>query len=341
MQEQGRVMKRRNPFVQIDRELIDDDRLSWKATGLMTYFVSKPDNWIFYMDHIIKSKADGEKSVRSGIKELKEAGYIVRVAFRKNGKVSNYEFFIYEEPVKNPSNKDIHIDIDLWNEYLEEHKDDDLIDVTEAAIVIKKKKKEQVSRNRKPEKNKGVEQVSQKGKPEENQDIEQVSGFEEAEKEEAENAGLSIINSINLESSNNYDDDVEYQSLQILFVGAGGQPIKKHETHYQTYKQALQTIGSFQRMIDLANKYIVACNQGYHSSPQIVWFLSDGWRNFLTPVVKKMVRKVKLESPLPKAMTGKLEIQLSEQELAATYDDISATLDQLRNRSNPVLHQGE
>jgi hypothetical protein len=324
-------MKRRNPFVQIDRTTIDDPRLSWKATGLMTYFVSKPDGWIFLMDHIIKSKTDGEKSVRSGIKELKEAGYIVRAAFREGGKISKYEFFIYEEPVKHPSSKDIHIDLSLWKQYLEEHKDDDLIDVTVAAIEIKERKK-QVSQNRQPEKKQGVSQVSQNGKPENLSNVELVSGFEEAEKEEAENAGLSIINSININSTNIYDDDMEYHSLQFLFVQAGGDPIKRHDIHYKKYKEALQAIGDYKQIKELAGKYFAACKNGFHPTPQIAWFLSDGWRNFIAPTVKKMTRKAK-STDKPVSFQQKVlereqrraaedEIQKGSSEVAGSKNDL-------------------
>lgn len=353
MSEQGRVMKRRNPFVQIDRKAIDDPSLSWKATGLMTYFVSKPDGWTFLMDHIIKSKTDGEKSVRAGIKELKEAGYIVRAAFREGGKVSEYQFFVYEEPVKYPSSKDIHINLPLWKQYQEEHKDDDLIDITVAAIEIKEKKK-QVSQNRQPEKEQGVSQVSQNGKPENLSNVELVSGFEEAEKEEAENAGLSIINSININSTNIYDDDMEYHSLQFLFVKAGGDQIKRHDIHYKKYKEALQVIGDFKRMKELAQKYFTACQNGYHKTPQIVWFISDGWRNFLAPTVKKMSRKARATGK-PVSLQEKImeRINQTKEETAAgsqnkisdedreAMEDALKLMHHLRSTERQALHNKE
>lgn len=323
MAERGRVVKRKNPFIQIDRKPIDDPRLSWKATGLMTYFVSKPDNWEFRMDHIIKSKTDGEKAVRAGINELKKAGYIVRVAFRQNGKICDYEFFVYEEPVKYPTAKDLHLDLDLWKKYEEEHQDDELIDVTVAAREIKamKEQMKQVSQNRQPEKKQGFEQVSQNGKPEHLSDVEQVSGFQDAEKQDAENAGLSISTLSISNQNKNYDDDAQYLQLRILFINNGGQDIKKHDQHYQTYLKALSEIGSFDRMKELAKKYITAVKKNrYHETPQIVWFLSDGWRNFNAPKMKKMTRQGKPSgSDLPES----LRKQQSEKSAPDQEEDLS------------------
>jgi hypothetical protein len=330
--QRGRVMKRKNPFIMIDRKPIEDSRLSWKATGLMTYFVGKPDGWEFQMSHIISSKTDGEKSVRSGINELKEAGYIVRVAFRKGGKVHDYEFFVYEEPVKYPTTKDLHIDLDLWEKYEQEHQEDELIDITVAAKEIKEMKK-QVSQNGKPEKNQGVEQVSQNGKPEEIQGVEQVSGFQHPENQHPGFAGLSISTLSISNQTKNYDDDAQYLQLRILFINNGGQDIKKHDKHYQKYQEALAAIGSFDKMKRLAEKYI---NSGYHDAPQIVWFISDGWRNFNAPKVKKMIRQDR--SDLPKSLQegqepGETnELPLSEEELAKKQAAIKETLRRMNER---------
>lgn len=109
--------------------------------------------------------------------------------------MKDYEFFIYEEPVKYPTVKDLHIDLDLWEKYEQEHQDDELIDITVAAKEIKEMKK----------------QVSHKGKPENLSEVEQVSGFQHPE-----NAGLSINNLSISNQNKNYDDDAQYLQIRIL-----------------------------------------------------------------------------------------------------------------------------
>ncbi len=41
-----RVNKRSNPYVVIDKTALNDDRLSWKAKGVLCYLLSLPDDWI-------------------------------------------------------------------------------------------------------------------------------------------------------------------------------------------------------------------------------------------------------------------------------------------------------
>ena len=40
-----RVRKRPNNFVMLDKTFLEDDRLSFKAKGILAYLLSKPDNW--------------------------------------------------------------------------------------------------------------------------------------------------------------------------------------------------------------------------------------------------------------------------------------------------------
>ncbi len=85
-----------NPYVMLNKQFINDASLSWKAKGILTYMLSKPDDWVFYTDEIIKNATDGIKSLNSGIKELKEAGYMKRFPVYENGKIHHWEYRVYE-----------------------------------------------------------------------------------------------------------------------------------------------------------------------------------------------------------------------------------------------------
>lgn len=79
---------------------INNKNLSFKAKGLLLYFLSKPDKWEFYIKEIAKNSKDGVESISSGIKELEDNGYIHK-NFKRNkaGKLSGgYDFTVYEEP---------------------------------------------------------------------------------------------------------------------------------------------------------------------------------------------------------------------------------------------------
>jgi hypothetical protein len=94
---------RENPYAQISKRVLRDSRLSAKAMGLMCYFLSLHDDWEISITELVRHFSDGEKSLRSGIKELMLIGYIEIYQSRDDkGFFSSTVFLIHEEPVKVP-----------------------------------------------------------------------------------------------------------------------------------------------------------------------------------------------------------------------------------------------
>jgi len=97
-----RVKTKTRNFVMIDKGLLEDSRLSWKAKGVLAYLLSKPDNWTIKVQDIEKRSIDGEKSVRSGLKELIEAGYAeIANAKDSQGRFLGKQYIVYEIPNAN------------------------------------------------------------------------------------------------------------------------------------------------------------------------------------------------------------------------------------------------
>lgn len=97
-----RTKKRENPFVQLDKAFIGNGELSLKATGLLTYILSKPDGWQIRMKDIQKRFKDGETSVRSAMNELMKVGYVHRYRERReDGTLGDYIYEVYERPEYN------------------------------------------------------------------------------------------------------------------------------------------------------------------------------------------------------------------------------------------------
>ena len=96
-----------NPYMMVNKFFIHDNRLSLKAKGLMSYFLSRPDDWEFYVSEIKKHTTDKETSISNAIKELIENGYIKRTSKREeNGKFKGgYDYEVYETPVNIVSNE--------------------------------------------------------------------------------------------------------------------------------------------------------------------------------------------------------------------------------------------
>jgi hypothetical protein len=94
-----RVVKNaENPYVMIDRRPIDNPILSFKAKGILTYLMSRPDGWEVSVADLVNHALDGDDSIRSGLKELKKAGHIKQTQMRKRGRITGWLIEVYEVP---------------------------------------------------------------------------------------------------------------------------------------------------------------------------------------------------------------------------------------------------
>ncbi len=85
-------------YTTINNTITRDKSLSWKAKGIWLYAFSRRDDWEFYMNDLINQSTDGRDSVREGLKELENAGYLLRAQKRENGKFGDADWFFYEVP---------------------------------------------------------------------------------------------------------------------------------------------------------------------------------------------------------------------------------------------------
>jgi hypothetical protein len=91
-------------FVIISNSVIRDQRLSWKARGLLAYLLSMPDNWTITKSHLKSVSRDGITVVDSTIKELEDAGYLKTWRYKKADGKFAYGSIVYDSPnpVHNP-----------------------------------------------------------------------------------------------------------------------------------------------------------------------------------------------------------------------------------------------
>lgn len=88
-----------NPYFMMNRTAVHDDNLSFKAVGILTYLLSKPDDWTVQEMDLAQRHTDGTSAVRSGLQELRLAGYLKAMPKRdKLGKVIEWETHVYESP---------------------------------------------------------------------------------------------------------------------------------------------------------------------------------------------------------------------------------------------------
>lgn len=96
-----KIIKRENPYIQIDKTGINDTRLSWGATGLLTYLMGRPDDWKINLNHLSTVKdRDKKDKTRRYLNELKEFEYCHYFEVRKSGKIIENFYLVFEVPIK-------------------------------------------------------------------------------------------------------------------------------------------------------------------------------------------------------------------------------------------------
>ena len=89
----------------LNNTCIRDSRLSLKAKGLHTYFMSLPPKWNLYKSELVKHSRDGMESVNSAIKELVKFGYVEITEQQRtsSGKFSGKAYGFHAKPIKDIS----------------------------------------------------------------------------------------------------------------------------------------------------------------------------------------------------------------------------------------------
>lgn len=88
-----------DPFSRVPKALLDDNRLTWKAKGIMAYLLGKPSGWKVRVNDLKAKGQDGCTSVRSGLNELRKTGYASLEAVREKGKIVDWIYRVSDQPI--------------------------------------------------------------------------------------------------------------------------------------------------------------------------------------------------------------------------------------------------
>ena len=88
-------------YTVLNNGIFRDENLSAKSLGILAKMLSLPDNWEFSETGLCSIfKKDGRDSIRSGLKELEENGYLVRSRIRDDsGKLTSVEWTVSDRPM--------------------------------------------------------------------------------------------------------------------------------------------------------------------------------------------------------------------------------------------------
>lgn len=83
----------------ISNGYVRNTKLSWKAKGLLTYLLHLPPTWKINIVHLQQQASDGRHSLKQGLKELQEHGYLTHENLREKGKFCGHLWIVHEEPI--------------------------------------------------------------------------------------------------------------------------------------------------------------------------------------------------------------------------------------------------
>jgi hypothetical protein len=83
----------------IDRRPVENPALSFKAKGILTYLLSRPDGWEVSVADLVKRGKEKEAAIRSGLKELKNARHMKYTQSRNQGRITGWLIEVYEIPL--------------------------------------------------------------------------------------------------------------------------------------------------------------------------------------------------------------------------------------------------
>jgi hypothetical protein len=77
-----------------------DERLTYGARGLLTFMLTRPDDWVFYDEELAKHTPETLYKVKQYMKELKTLGYVKRQPIKdpETHQIERWETVLYEVP---------------------------------------------------------------------------------------------------------------------------------------------------------------------------------------------------------------------------------------------------
>lgn len=71
-------IEKTSDYTVLSNAFLDDERLSLKAVGLLSYMLRLPDDWNFTLEWLAGKHKDGIRAIRNTMEELEAAGYVSR-----------------------------------------------------------------------------------------------------------------------------------------------------------------------------------------------------------------------------------------------------------------------
>ena len=97
-------------FTLVSNSTLQDERLSYRARGILAAILSRPDGWETNSATLAKQGREGRDAIRVALTELEHAGYLRRETLRGEGGQFVTRVTVYDSPApENPASADQHM----------------------------------------------------------------------------------------------------------------------------------------------------------------------------------------------------------------------------------------
>lgn len=105
-----RTPRPKSNYTVISNAVLRDERLSFRARGVLAAILSRPDNWKTTAESLARESKEGRNAILTVLKELEEVGYMTRRKYRNDKGQWIWESLIFDKPqtpeFRNPSTDD-------------------------------------------------------------------------------------------------------------------------------------------------------------------------------------------------------------------------------------------
>jgi len=94
-----------DPFVRLPRATAQDSALGWRPLGMLTYMLSLPSDWKFFLSELAGRRSghgNGRAATTASLGELQLAGYLLIERVREGGRIVGTRWHVADRPIDLP-----------------------------------------------------------------------------------------------------------------------------------------------------------------------------------------------------------------------------------------------